>query len=79
MLEAPVPEVIRFHKSLYQRAGLESAASAYSGLAEIAVDEDGSDYTASISAHDADQAEALADHFGNHVLFASLSCRLEST
>ena len=72
-----MPEPLRFHKSFYVRSGLEEAAEAYSGLAQFAIEEEEDEIVVTLTANDASHAEALADHFGNHALFASLACQMD--
>lgn len=71
-------EPLRFHKSFYVRSGLEEAAEAYAGLADISISEDGDELLVTLTAHEAAHGEALADHFGNHALFSSLACQMDS-
>ena len=70
-----MPNQIRFAKALYERAGVEEAVDAYSAYAVIEMRDDGSDFVVDITANDAAMETSLADHFGNHALFASLSCK----
>ena len=73
-----MPEPLRFHKAFYVKSGLDQAAEAYASLADISITEEGEELLVSIAAHDESHAEALADHFGNHALFASLACQMEA-
>lgn len=67
-------ERVVFHASLYDRAAVESAASAYAELASIAVTMDGDEITATIAHVTTDQSD-LVDWFCNHALHATVDGR----
>ena len=72
-----MPDLLRFHKSLYAKAGIDAAVEAYSSLAKITLSEDGEEYTAEVCAHNEEHQEAVVDHFSNHALFTSLACQMD--
>ena len=71
-------KTMRFEKAFYQRAGIDAAVEAYGQLAVFRVEEKERAFLVNITDCEEQHTEAIADHFGNHVLFASLACQVET-
>jgi hypothetical protein len=70
---------MRFEKVFYRKAGIDAAVEAYGSMASLSVDEQDDAFIVEMAAHDESHSEAIVDHFGNHVLFASLACQMEAS
>ena len=69
---------MRFEKAFYQRAGIDAAIEAYGQLAVFNVEEEERAFMVHFRDCEEAHTEAIADHFGNHVLFASLACQVDT-
>lgn len=72
MSPAPAPAVtLEFSRSLYAEDAVAEAVSAYGQLARFHVES--SEHTVSVAIHSPHpKVPDLADHFANHVLFATV-------
>jgi len=61
---------IRFNKSLYSRAALESAIVDYQGLAVFVLREDENYFVVNLQDIDNEVVERIEDEFANYVLVA---------
>ena len=75
ILEARVPRTISFDSSIYVRAGVDDAVRSYASMAQCSVVEQEGQFIVSLVTEDPENEELIADHFTNHVLFATLSCQ----
>ena len=66
-------ESIRFSRSLYERAAIDTALAAFEALATFSVSEEDDHFVVTIDDPDPDVADVLADELGNHVLGHTVS------
>jgi len=67
-----MPAEILFDRSLYLPEAVQAAAAAYADYAAITLEPSGNALKATITAHDAELAEAVVNGFCNHALHETI-------
>lgn len=68
-------DAIRFSRSLYDRAAIDTALEAFDALATFSVAEEDDAFVVTIADPDPDVADVLGDELANHVLGHTVSLR----
>ena len=68
-----MPKQISFDKAIYVRSGVEDAVQSYASMAQCTFSEEASRFVVELVANEPSNEALIADHFTNHVLFATLS------
>lgn len=74
-----MPRILSFDKAIYVRAGVDDALQSYASMAKCSLNEEEGQFIVELSAYEPANEELIADHFTNHVLFATLSCQGQSS